>query len=96
MHSHRAHHTTPTSQQLPKADIDQLLEASLRLNLEHDYTPVQVWSMLAKRCNSGHINGQMLSALTEEFSKWFRCDSFGSVISKAKAEEIFAQFQLNE
>ncbi|KAI9721324.1 MAG: hypothetical protein M1828_005184 [Chrysothrix sp. TS-e1954] len=96
MHSHRNHPTGPNTQQLPKGDIDQLLGASLRLNLEHDYTPVQVWSTLAKRCRSGQINGQMLSAMTGELSKWFRCDSFGSVISKEKAQEIFAQFCLTD
>ena len=74
MHYHQSHSLGSSESGMPRADIDKLLDASMRLNLEKDFTPVQVWSNLCVRCPTGQISQEKLQAITKEFSTHFRCD----------------------
>ena len=66
----------PTSEpfNLHESDIDRLLDASRRLNLESEVTPVQVWERIKALGQAMPITPDMLQCMTEDFSKYTFCN----------------------
>lgn len=63
---------------VPQDEIDRLLDASRRLNLEHEITPVQVWQRIKDLSLTHHISPTMLKSLTKDFSKYAFCNRYFS------------------
>ena len=82
---------------LTESDVERLLDASARLQLDNEITPVQMWERI---CDAATRRPQMpidISKLTDECSKYVYCNSFGAVMQKSTAMAILADlFVRNE
>ena len=76
VHQHRQQDPANSSFDLPKVDIDRLLDASRSLDLEEEVTPVQIWASIREISIQQVVNSQTLQALTDEFCKYVRCNRF--------------------
>ena len=59
---------------LHENEIDRLLDASRRLNLESEVTPVQIWERIKAMAQTRMITPMQLQCLTEDFSKYTFCN----------------------
>ncbi|RKP05158.1 hypothetical protein THASP1DRAFT_33003 [Thamnocephalis sphaerospora] len=83
---------SPQETQITNVDLDHLLQASDRLQLVDELTPVQVWDMVCKLDSISHIDAEVVTGMFEELSKYSYCNSFGTAISKGTIREAFKYF----
>ncbi|KAI1857754.1 uncharacterized protein JN550_013090 [Neoarthrinium moseri] len=76
--------------QITNTDLDKLLEASERLYLPDELTPVQVWALVRKLDEVIRMDPDLVSAMFTDLSKYSYCNSFGSAISKSTVKAAFA------
>lgn len=62
--------------EIPKKQIDKLLQTSSQLELAAEVTPVQIWSTLSSISAQFPIGKLVLQALKSEFSKYVRCNRY--------------------
>ena len=94
--------------EVPPEDIDRLFQASLSLDLGPDVTPIQIWANLSRISLKYPISLQLLRVLTDEFSRYVRCNrcvytysaadhglhcaSFGTVVERSTVDRILGFF----
>ncbi|KAH8649886.1 hypothetical protein BX600DRAFT_473745 [Xylariales sp. PMI_506] len=83
---------SPQETLITSNDLDNLLQASERLQLANELTPVQVWALVCKLNSIHRIDMAVVNAMFEELSKYSYCNSFGTAISKDTIQAAFQQF----
>ncbi|KAL2835926.1 hypothetical protein BJY01DRAFT_222729 [Aspergillus pseudoustus] len=75
---------TPKAQptQITEADLQNLLQASERLQLANELTPVQVWALVCKLSSAHAIDPSVVSLMFEDLARYTYCNSFGTAVSK--------------
>ncbi|KAL3441274.1 hypothetical protein BJX65DRAFT_288801 [Aspergillus insuetus] len=78
--------------QITETDLTRLLEASDRLQLANELTPVQVWA-LVRRLNSVYaFDASVVSLMFEDLARYTYCNSFGTAVSKATVKAAFEYY----
>ncbi|KAL4878940.1 hypothetical protein BJY04DRAFT_106772 [Aspergillus karnatakaensis] len=78
--------------QITEPDLQGLLDASDRLQLANELTPVQVWALVC-RLNSGFgFDPVVVGLMFEDLARYSYCNSFGAAISKATVKAAFAYY----
>ena len=95
-HLYHSQDPNETILNLPKPDLERLLHASARLQLDNEITPVQIWARIRAVSPSTSITGSLLQRLTSEFVKYVYCNSFGAVVEKSTAIAILANMLDNQ
>jgi hypothetical protein len=83
-HEHRSL-APPQDTQIASGDLDSLLQASERLQLADELTPVQVWALVWKLNKIFPMDAKLVDDMFEELSKYSycnRCASFDRAGSK--------------
>ena len=78
VHNFRAREPAAQPFNVPKGDIDRLLQISMSLDLGPEMTPVQVWAIISDISTRHIITADMIRTLTGEFSKYVRCNRYRS------------------
>ena len=60
---------------VPQFEVDNLLDASGRLALEYEMTPVQLWQVIKQLASNGTLAASLLNALTNVCSKYTYCNA---------------------
>jgi hypothetical protein len=67
-------HSLMPNTQVTNSDLDKLLQASERLQLADELTPVQIWSIVSKLDAIHHIDPAVMTIMFEELSKYSYCN----------------------
>jgi hypothetical protein len=61
--------------QLPRPDLDALLQSSLAVDFGSDVTPIQIWANISRLTGKGWaITKVTLDLFIQELSKYMRCN----------------------
>ncbi|KAJ0421291.1 hypothetical protein BJY00DRAFT_282473 [Aspergillus carlsbadensis] len=69
--------------QITETDLARLLEASDRLQLANELTPVQVWALVCRLNSVYAFDHAVVSLMFEDLARYTYCNSFGTAVSKA-------------
>ncbi|ETS74374.1 hypothetical protein PFICI_14240 [Pestalotiopsis fici W106-1] len=90
--------SSPGGARIAAHDLDNLLQASTRLQLVDELTPVQVWALVCKLDSICRIDPVLVTAMFDELSNYSYCNSsrnfgsFGAAITKATIKAGFQHF----
>ncbi|KAH8901563.1 hypothetical protein GQ53DRAFT_835311 [Thozetella sp. PMI_491] len=90
-HEHRSL-SPPQDTEIGSGELEGLLQASERLQLSDELTPVQVWAMVSKLNKIFPIDAKLVDDMFNELSKYSYCNSFGTALSKETVKAAFQHF----
>lgn len=70
--------SSPGGTRISARDLDNLLQASTRLQLMDELTPVQVWALVCKLDSISRIDPVLVVSMFEELSKYSYCNRYVS------------------
>ncbi|KAL2785894.1 hypothetical protein BJX66DRAFT_314000 [Aspergillus keveii] len=78
--------------QITETDLTRLLEASDRLQLANELTPVQVWALVCRLNSVYTFDPSVISLMFEDLARFTYCNSFGTAVSKATVKAAFEYY----
>ncbi|KFY05670.1 hypothetical protein V492_08372 [Pseudogymnoascus sp. VKM F-4246] len=72
---------------LQKGDLANLLDLSLRLNLDGEITPVMAWGMVLGHPRFGELGVRQFEMVVEELRPKVRCYGFGAVLEEFEVRD---------
>ncbi|KFY98303.1 hypothetical protein V498_01568 [Pseudogymnoascus sp. VKM F-4517 (FW-2822)] len=72
---------------LQKGDLANLLDLSMRLNLDGEITPVMAWGMVLGHPRFGELGARELVMVVEELRPKVRCYGFGAVLEEFEVRD---------
>ncbi|KFY93319.1 hypothetical protein V500_03776 [Pseudogymnoascus sp. VKM F-4518 (FW-2643)] len=72
---------------LQKGDLANLLDLSMRLNLDGEITPVMAWGMVLGHPRFGELGARELGMVVEELRPKVRCYGFGAVLEEFEVRD---------
>ncbi|OBT60403.1 hypothetical protein VE03_10155 [Pseudogymnoascus sp. 23342-1-I1] len=72
---------------LQKGDLANLLDLSMRLNLDGEITPVMAWGMVLGHPRFGELGTRQLVMVVEELTPKIRCYGFGAVLEEFEVRD---------
>ncbi|KFY48509.1 hypothetical protein V495_01266, partial [Pseudogymnoascus sp. VKM F-4514 (FW-929)] len=72
---------------LQKGDLANLLDLSMRLNLDGEITPVMAWGMVLGHPRFGELGARELTMVVEELRPKVRCYGFGAVLEEFEVRD---------
>ena len=89
---HQYHRLVPAENiiSLPESELERLLQASARLQLDNEMTPVEIWAQTQAKLSSSSLADAKLQKLTAECLKYVFCNSFGAVVERSTVVAILA------
>ena len=82
LHSQHMTEASSGSFEMPKDDLDRLLQTSQNLNLGREVTPVQIWASICDLSTKQAVTTQMMRSLIAELSKHMRCNGYEHLLPK--------------
>ena len=76
LHNHYMTEASSRPFEMPKNDLDRLLQTSRNLNLGREVTPVQIWASICDLSTKHAVSTQMMRSLLAELSKYMRCNGY--------------------
>ncbi|KAL3490232.1 hypothetical protein BJX62DRAFT_238372 [Aspergillus germanicus] len=77
---------------ITEMDLTRLLEASDRLQLANELTPVQVWALVCRLNSVYAFDPSVISLMFEDLARYTYCNSFGTAVSKATVKAAFEHY----
>jgi hypothetical protein len=65
---------SPSNTQITIKDLENLLQASEKLQLANEFTPVQVWALVCRLNTINPIDSALVTAMFKELSKFSYCN----------------------
>lgn len=83
---------SPRDARITAQDLENLLEASSRLELVNELTPVQVWALVCKLDGICRIDPVLVANMFDGLSNYSYCNSYGTAITKTTIKAAFQHF----
>jgi hypothetical protein len=82
----------PQTSQITGKDLQNLLEASEKLQLINEITPIQLWALVCKLNSMQPIGSARVTAMFEDLAAYSYCNSFGAVLNKATVKAALEHY----